>query len=128
MIFTYKLGFYSSFDKNNQKWNSIDNKEDENMKKLNEKYKDYLSGSGLLPNAFFHNFVLIDILDVQTIQISHRLNKNLPSLSKFISRVKKFDKSLNDEDIQNYWKEMKELLEIFSNDTDNIWCLIYKYE
>ncbi len=123
MGFLYKIGFYCSFDKNNQKWVNSDFDE-----LAFEKYKNYFSGKGILPELFFQKFILYDSCIEESLKITNRLYENKPSFNKFLLKVQKKNKNINEDEIKDFWINMSELLDYLSNDTKNIWTFMYKFE
>ncbi len=122
MVFLYKIGFYSSFDKNNQKWNSCEIDND-----IFNKFKDYLNGEGILPEAFFKNFILYDSNFEESLRINKRLHENLPIYNKFLIRIKNKNKNISENEIKSYWENMNELIKYLSNDNKKIWILTYQF-
>ncbi len=122
MIFEYKIGFFSSFDENHQNWvlNNNDN--------LINNFKELLSGSGILCNEFFFDLVLLENSKTIHILITSQLYNRLPSLSKFLKRIKKSDINYNENEVTIYFNKMKELMKLLSEDDNNQWYLIYQYK
>ena len=123
MRFLYKIGFYCSFDKINQKWDT-----DEIENDIFIKFKNYLNGEGILPEAFFKNFILLDTNFEEYVRINERLYLNIPTYNKFLLRIKKQNKNISENELKNYWEKMNELLKYLSEQNSNTWILTYKFE
>ncbi len=122
MGFSYKIGFYCSFDKNNQKWDMCELEDN-----IFIKFKDYLNAEGILPQTFFQNFILLDTNFEESLRINERLYQNIPTYNKFLLRINKHNLNLSENEIKNYWENMNELIKYLSHDNKKIWILTYQF-